>query len=216
MSNPESFLTEVAEEVRKDQLMGYVRRYGWIVGLVVVSIVGGASFWEWNKARDRGAAEAFGDAVLEAVAIQDAGLQALQLGEIVATGETAVVRDFLAAGALALEDSRESAAQLRTILENPEVSQLYRDVAALRLAQLPDNPLRTDERLAILDPLIMATGPFRVLALELRAMVYVEQRERDLAVADLRTVVNDAEATRNQRARAEQLLVALGEDPTAL
>ena len=66
MSNPESFIDEVTEEVRRDKLFGYLRRYGWI------GIVAGAADRRRCRveriaegARRRPRAEAFGDAVLD-------------------------------------------------------------------------------------------------------------------------------------------------------
>ena len=46
MSNSDSFIDEVTEEVRKDRLFQLFRRYGWIAGVVIVLIVGGAA---WNE-----------------------------------------------------------------------------------------------------------------------------------------------------------------------
>ena len=36
MSDTDSFIDEVTEEVRKDRLYGYLRRYGWIAVLVIL------------------------------------------------------------------------------------------------------------------------------------------------------------------------------------
>ena len=36
VSNPESFIQEVTEEVRRDRLYSYFRKYGWIPALIVV------------------------------------------------------------------------------------------------------------------------------------------------------------------------------------
>ena len=49
MSNSETFIDEVTEEVRKDQLFGYMRKYGWIAVLAVLAIVGGTAFSELRK-----------------------------------------------------------------------------------------------------------------------------------------------------------------------
>ena len=68
MSNQDSFITEVSEEVRKDKLYALMRRYGWIAIALVVLVVGGASVFEWQKAKARAAAEATGDAGKVAVA----------------------------------------------------------------------------------------------------------------------------------------------------
>ncbi len=65
MSNPESFIDEVTEEVRRDKLFGYLRRYGWIAIVAVLLIVGGAAWREYQIAQRQAESEAFGDAVLE-------------------------------------------------------------------------------------------------------------------------------------------------------
>ena len=51
MSNPESFIEEVTEEVRRDRLFGLFRKYGWIAVLVILGIVGGSAWNEWQKAQ---------------------------------------------------------------------------------------------------------------------------------------------------------------------
>lgn len=58
MSNSDSFIDEVTEEVRREKTFGYIKRYGWIVGLAVVVVVGGAAWNEWNKAQAQAEAEA--------------------------------------------------------------------------------------------------------------------------------------------------------------
>ena len=50
MSETDSFIEEVAEEVRRDRLFKMFRRYGWIAALVVIVIVGAASWNEYRKA----------------------------------------------------------------------------------------------------------------------------------------------------------------------
>ena len=71
MSNTDSFIEEVNEEVRRDRLYGYLRRYGWIAILAVILIVGGAAWSEYRKAQTRAQAEALGDAMLSALAEND-------------------------------------------------------------------------------------------------------------------------------------------------
>ena len=53
MSNTDSFIEEVTDEVRRDKLYAALRKYGWIGILAVAAIVGGAAYSEYNKAQAR-------------------------------------------------------------------------------------------------------------------------------------------------------------------
>ena len=67
MSNPESFIDEVTEELRRDRLYGAFRKYGWIGGLLVALTVGGAAVHEYRKSAATQKAQSFGDALLDAL-----------------------------------------------------------------------------------------------------------------------------------------------------
>lgn len=216
MSSSDNFIDEVAEAVRRDRMVLLARRYGWIVVLAIVLIVGGAAAWEWRKAQAEAVAQANGDAILSAVTPEAAQARLVALEELQLDGEVGVVRDLLAIGIRSLEDSRTASEELRAIMDDPEVRPIYRDVARLRLLQLPEQVLTTDQRLDVVDPLIYAGSPFRLTALELRALIYIEQGETDMALADLGVLLNDAESSDLRRQRALQMIVAIGGDPEAL
>ena len=67
MSDSDSFIEEVTEEVRRDRLFALFRRYGWIPAVAIVLLVGGAAVNEYLKAQERGRAERLGDAILVAL-----------------------------------------------------------------------------------------------------------------------------------------------------
>ena len=71
MSETDSFIDEVTEEVRRDRLFAIFRKYGWIGILTIVVIVGGASWTEWKKAKAEAAAQSFGDALVAAMTNND-------------------------------------------------------------------------------------------------------------------------------------------------
>ncbi len=96
MSQSESFIEEVTEEVRRDRLFGLMRRYGWIAILVVLALVGGAAWNEWRKAQDAAAAQAAGDALIAALSADDSAARVSALREVEATSNGArIARDFL-------------------------------------------------------------------------------------------------------------------------
>ncbi len=60
MSDTDSFLQEVSEELRRDKLYRNMRKYGWIGLLLVVIIVGGAAYREYQKSQAAERAQLFG------------------------------------------------------------------------------------------------------------------------------------------------------------
>ena len=76
MSESDSFIEEVTEEVRRDQLFGMMKRYGWIAVLVVLALVGGTAWREFSQARDTARAEALAGPIMteaDARRLRDAG-----------------------------------------------------------------------------------------------------------------------------------------------
>ena len=82
MSDTDSFIDEVTEEVRRDRLFLMMKRYGWIGAAVVVAIVGGAAYREYDRAQTTAAAEALGDAVIAALAENETDKRAEALATI--------------------------------------------------------------------------------------------------------------------------------------
>ncbi|MDJ0994295.1 MAG: tetratricopeptide repeat protein [Dinoroseobacter sp.] len=212
MSNPESFIEEVSEEVRRDRLYGTLRKYGWIGVLAVVLIVGGAAFNEYRKAQNKAAAEAYGDALYTALETDDVETRLTLLGEVQTPQAAAALTGLITATEMAARSEEEAVAVLQALIVNPDTPPLYRDLGRLRLALDGSGVLDTTERSAALNALIQGSGPFRLLALEQRALLEAENGEIDAAIATLQEVMRGAGATEAMQSRALQLIVALGGD----
>ncbi|QDY68985.1 hypothetical protein [Qingshengfaniella alkalisoli] len=210
MSNPDSFIDEVTEEVRRDRLYGYARKYGWIAVAVVVAIVGGAGYLEWQKAQDASVAQASGDALISALDLEDPGARAAALDQVDLSGPGAAIRNLLEAAQLSADSPDEAIAALRAIADNTELPLVYRDLATVKMTMVPEASLSTDEKIAILEPLTAPGRPFRLSAMESEALVLIEQKNTDAALEKLAVIVGDNEASDTQRSRAQDLIVALG------
>ncbi len=219
MANTDSFIDEVTEEMRRDRLFRLVRRYGWIGVVVVLALVGGSAWNEWSKAQRRAQAEAFGDAVLTALAQPDAGARQSALAAVPASGDSAAMLRLLAAGeALGGEDSaaRERAlADLATLAGDGTLSSVWRDLAALRRFSVPGAGLDPAERTQGLQALATAGRPFRPLALEQIALDKLAAGDNAGALADFRALTQDVQAPSALRRRAGQMIVVLGDAPAA-
>ncbi|MFV0245715.1 MAG: hypothetical protein ACK5IB_11940 [Qingshengfaniella sp.] len=213
MSQTDSFIEEVSAEVRRDRLYTYARRYGWIAVLAVLVLVGGAAYLEWRKAQDTAQAQALGDAMLGAMAGETANTRAVALAEVSATGEAEALRLLLLAGEQAGIDAEAAGAALQQVQAMAEIRPIYRDLATLRLTMLADYPMFSEARLAALDPLTVPGAPLRLTALEQTAYIQTERGEIVEAIATLRRIFQDAEASIAQRQRVGEMIVALGGDP---
>lgn len=210
MSNPENFIDEVTEEVRRDKLFALMRKYGWIAVTLVVLLVGGAAYNEWAKAQAQAKAEAFGDAILRAEDLDDSAARADALAAVATEGDARAVLGLLKA-----DKDASGADQLAAIADNAELPKVYRDLAALKLVMLTGaemDPVEAGDRLA---PVMAAGGPFRTLAEEQMALIELAQGKKEAAMTRLQALLNDEDATGPLRQRASQLIVALGGTPGA-
>ena len=212
MSQSDSFIDEVTEEVRRERLYGTLRRYGWIGVVAVLLIVGGAAFYEYRAAQDRAEAEARGDAILAALAQDDSAARAEALQQL-GTDSAAVAATALLTAAAQVEAGEADAAKatLDALATNGEVPAIYADLAAFRSALLDVGD--PDGRRAALEALSSPGAPFALLAQEQLALMDLTAGETDAALARLQSIVEDAGVSQGLRERAQTLMVALGAGP---
>ncbi len=209
MSETDSFIDEVSEEVRRDQLYGVFRKYVWLALAAVFLIVGAAAFNEWRKAQTRSANEQAGDQILAALEVQDPTerVDALAAISFDDAGKQALLK--LQEAAMLVEDERidEAAAVYEAASSLTEAGLVYTDLAKLKLVQIqPDG----DATAALIEELSALDRPFRLLALEQRALASVRAGNTDAALEDLMAVLLDNLTTQDLRARARQLTIVLG------
>ncbi|MEM6940761.1 MAG: hypothetical protein AAF943_02515 [Pseudomonadota bacterium] len=215
MSNTDSFIEEVNEEVRRDQMLGYLRRYGWIAVLLIVLIIGGAAFSEYRKAHARGLAESLGDATLKALALDDPAARAAALRELSAESPrgTAVLAMLNAAALMDAGDEAGAVQALNQIAVDGDLPEIYRQLAQFKAltVQGADAPL-ADRRQAF-EALTQPGNPMRLLATEQLALIDIEIGEAAAAINRYQLILDDAEVSADLQQRALQVIVALGGEP---
>ena len=215
MSDTDSFLQEVSEELRRDRLYRNMRKYGWIAILVVIVIVGAATYREYLKSQAETKAELFGTSIIDALKEKNAADRISKLKKINAPGENAkaVVAMLLSAELIGNETASLEMSSLSDAIEGLSVDTHYRDLLNFKILLKSSEIMNLDERMKAFKALSKPGNPFRLLAEEQMALIELELGNADNAIEKISQILLDSELTSGLRNRATQMLIALGKDP---
>jgi hypothetical protein len=209
MANTDSFINEVNEEVRRDRLFSFFRKWAWLAILIVALVVGGAAYFEYQRAQATASAQEFGDSLISALEADDAEARVAALEAVSPpTPEGAVLLALLAAGEVAGTDEREAAAaRLRATAEGGDLAPRYRDLALLKAHLL--HPEAPDQARLVLGVLSDPGAPYAALAEEQLALLDIAEGAMSEGIERLRRLEISASATPALQQRAGQLILAL-------
>ena len=218
VSDTDSFIEEVSEEVRRDRLYGFFRKYAWVGLLVVVTIVGGTAFLEIQKAKAKTKAEALGSAIIEALEVSDEQKRVELLANIEVSNSEAkpIVALLLAAEEMSVQNYDAASRTLNSISEDQSISQIYRDMAKFKFLLINYNRLEVELLIAGFEELASPGNPFRLLAEEQIALQRIKNKDYDTAIKSLKSMLDDAELTDTIKQRVSQLLISLDVDPSSI
>ena len=208
MSETDSFIAEVTEDVRRDRLFGLFRRFGWIPAALIVIIVSGTAYNEWSKSKANKLAQVRGDALLAAMDTVDEVARASALNEIASQDSENIVAQMLAAGG----KDENSINFLNAVIINTDQPEYIRDLAKLKLTMIPGAQTK-EQKLKTLGILSQPGGIYRNAAVEILVAFELELGHPNKAIEFLKSHIQDAGASRAQVQRMAELLVALGSEP---
>ncbi|MCV2889578.1 hypothetical protein [Ruegeria aquimaris] len=217
MSDTDSFIDEVTEEVRRDRMFLLLKRWGWVGALAVVAIVGGAAWNEYSKAQTTAKAQKLGDDIIAALASDDGAGRAAALSgiETDTAGGTAVL-GMLTAAAESANDKAAAVQRLEAIATDGALPEIYREIAGFKSLILQAETLPAADLRQRFEALARPGAPLRLLASEQLALIDISEGNVDAALTRLRAIREDAEVSSDLQQRATQLMVALGADPAPL
>ncbi len=218
MSDTDSFIDEVTEEVRRDRLYLLLRRWGWVGVVAVVLIVGGAAFNEYRKARDTSQAQKLGDEILAALAENDtaARVAGLKQVDVLTPGGEAVRNMLLAASQLDADSRQDAVDSLNAVAVQGDLPEIYRAIASFKALLLQSDTMPAADRRQQFEALAAPGAPLRLLAQEQLALIDIAEGDTDAALERLQALRQDAEVSVDLQQRAAQLIVALGAEPEPL
>ena len=217
----DTFLREVDENLRRDQLRDMAKKYGWllIAGLVLfLGAVGGLLYWQ-----ERQRAQAAEKSEVLAQVYTDIGAGKLanvpqRLDTLAGEGKGAVRASALfTRAAVALEQNDRSTAitQYRQIAGDEDLPTAYRDLAQIRGTALEFDSLKPEQVIARLEPLAKPGNPWFGSAGELTAMAMIKQGKRNQAGRLFAAIAADRQVPDSIRARSVQIAGTLGVDASA-
>lgn len=219
--NEEAFLREVDEEVRRDQFMGFWRRYGAILAIVVVlglAALGGFLWWNAERAKKAGLeGEQFSQALTDLSQNKKDGVQAKLDGLLASPHDGYRAASKLTIAAMAFEggDEKKAIAQYKIVADDPEAPQPYRDIALIRQTTLEFDTLPPATVIERLKPIAVAGNPWFGSAGELVAMAQIKAKRPDLAGPIFAAMAKDEQVPQTIRARAVRMAGVLGVDAVA-
>ncbi len=215
MSDTDSFLQEVSEELRRDRLYRNIRKYGWIAIFLVIVIVGAATYREYLKSQAETETELFGTSIIDALNEKNAADRISKLQKINAPGENAraIVAMLLSAESIGSETATPEMSSLSDAIEGSSIDAHYRDLLNFKILLKSSEIMNLDERMKAFKALTKPGNPFRLLAEEQVALIELELGNTDSAIEKISQILLDAELTAGLRNRATQMMIALGKDP---
>lgn len=215
MSDTDSFIEEVTEEVRRDRLFLLFKRYGWIAVLIIVAIVGGAAYNEYSKSTERASGQRLGDDMIAALAENEASDRVVALSKITADtpGGAAMLQFMIAAGQSNSDQTESAISGLNEIATSGDLPEIYRQIATFKALMLQTETLPAADRRLQFEALAQPGAPLRLLAQEQLALIDISEGQIDPAIERLQAILQDAEVTSDLQQRVSQVIVALGATP---
>lgn len=217
----EAFLREVDENLRREQLETFAKRYGkWLVAAVVFFLAAVAGYLYWQNREEEKAAAASEELMAIYTDIGSGKTeQAKRRLQPLAKSGNDVVRALaiLTEAAMALEanDRTTALSKYRSLSADEGLPDVYRQLGLLRATALEFDALKPDEVIARLEPLTKPGDPWFGSAGELTAMAYLKQGQKDRAGRLFAAIAADRQVPETIRNRAVQIAGTLGVDASA-
>jgi hypothetical protein len=217
----DTFVREVDENLRRDQVEDFFKRYGsWIVAAVVLFLLvsGGLIWWKQhqlkeNEARVEKLAQTYTD-----IASGNVSRAPQQFDELSKQGSKAVrATAMFARAAVALQqgDPKQAAGVYQSIAGDTGFPKPYRDAALIRQTALQFDQLQPQEVISRLQPLAKPGEPWFGSAGEMTALALIKQNKKQEAGQLFLAIAKDNGVPRTIRARAVQIAGSLGVDASS-
>jgi hypothetical protein len=214
----ETFLREVDENLRRDRMRDFAKRYGtWLIAAVVLFLAasGGWIYWQhYQQQRSERQVEQLAQ-VYKDIGTGSTTGAAQQLDTLSSSGRKAVgasAKFVRAALALQQNDLKGATTRYRELAADDSLPQPYRDIALIRQTALEFDQIPPQEVISRLAPLAKPGTPLFGTAGEMTAMAMIKQGNKAEAGRLLAAIAKDKSVPEPIRDRTLQIAGSLGVD----
>lgn len=214
------FMREVDEELRRDEMMAFGRRYGvWIAVVVVLFLaaLGGSLWWRYHKEAVAGAQGEQFQAALDSLGsgnIKAADPTLATLAQSSHDGYRAMAQFSQADILLKKGDAKGATAKFAAIANDTSLGAPFRDLALIRQTSGEYDSLDPQAVIDRLKPLAVKGNPWFGSAGEMVAIAYLQQNKRAEAGKLFSEIAQDATTPDSLRQRAVQMAALLTDGAT--
>lgn len=213
--NDEAFLREVDEELRRDQLGHFWRRYGRIlIGLIIVGLLLFGIYLWWNAEREKAAGIA-GEQLIGAMEALSQGRssEADKKLKLLAAGDSpsyaALARLAQAGRKLEAGDGKGAAQAYAAIASDETIAQPFRDAALIKGMAASFDTLPPQAVIDRLKPLAQPGNPWFGTAGEMTAVAWMKLGQPQKAAAIFAVIAKDPQVPDSLRSRAVRISGAM-------
>jgi len=217
----ESFVREVDENLRRDQMRDLAKSYGkWLIAALVLFLaaVGGYLYWQDRQEKQAVTDSETISAALDKIASGNAKAAQADLVPLSdSSNDVTRATALLGRASLALrQNDRKTATELfKQVAADDGLPQAYRDLATIRATMTEFDSLKPDEVIQRLSPLTQPGNPYFGTAGEMTAMALLAKGDRNGAGQLFAKIAADKQVPATIRSRAVQIAGSLGVDATA-
>ena len=214
----ETFVREVDENLRRDQLRDFTRKYAsWIVAAVVLFLVaaGGFIYWQdWQRKKNEQAVEQLAQVFTDISKgqTQTAPARLDKLSDAHAKAVRAAAQFGRAAVAINQNDTKLAIAKFKELAGDSSMPKPFRDLALIRQTALEFDALKPEEVVTRMQPMTKPGAPWFGSAGELTGMAMIKQGKTAEAGRLFAAIARDQEVPEQLRGRAIQMASSLGVD----
>ena len=214
MSDTDSFIEEVSDEVRRDRLFKIFKKYAWVAVLIVVLLVGGAAFNEYRKISEQKSAASLGDELYRIMELDlKDRLPLLKDIDPKKLDGKALLQLIEANIFVELGKIEDAIKVLEDISVNSNYSVIYRKIADFKSILLSDSNLT--EKLEKLQIYTQPGSAFRNIALEETSLIQIQLGKISDAIITLTNFLQEPTINQGKDKRSSDLLRTISKPKVA-